>query len=156
LTWRYSFSPRAQNLATPWEAAVSRLIRSALALAVIFGAGAALADSKPAAPSKDEIAKWIKQLGDADFDVRQKASEQIWNATDDETTSIIEAALREALKSDDTEIVRRASELLDRLQTGINAKTPKKVVDLLERFRAAEPGARKEIIKELLTKHCSN
>jgi tetratricopeptide (TPR) repeat protein len=128
---------------------MSPLLRSACTLAVVFSAGADFADPQPAAPIKDQIAKWIKQLADADFDIRQKASEQIWNATDDDTAPLIEAALKEAIKSDDTEVVRRASELLDRLQLGINVKTPKKIADLAQSFRGTDDAARQEAIKGL-------
>jgi len=118
-------------------------------LAVVLPVSAAFADPKPATLTKDQIAKWLKQLGDPDFDTRQKASDDIWNATDDDTTPLIEEALKEALKSDDAEIVRRAGEILDRLQLGINAKTPKKIVELVRVARGKDQAARMEAIKGL-------
>jgi tetratricopeptide (TPR) repeat protein len=118
-------------------------------LALILTSGSLLADGAPAAPTKEQIAQWIKQLGDADFDVRQKASEQIWNATDDDATPLFEEMLKESLKSDDAEVVRRAREILDRLQIGINAKTPKKIADLVQAARGKDQQARKEAIKGL-------
>jgi hypothetical protein len=128
---------------------VSLFVRSLIILAVVLPGSAARADPKPGTLTKDQIAKWVKQLGDADFDTRQKASDEIWNATDDDTTPLIEEALKEALKSEDAEVVQRAREILDRLQLGINAKTPKKIVDLVQGARGKDQGARMEAIKGL-------
>jgi tetratricopeptide (TPR) repeat protein len=129
---------------------MSPLARRIAVLALIVTTGPLLADTKPAAPTKEQIAKWIRQLGDADFDVREKASEQIWNATDEDTSPLIEEALKEALKSEDTEIVGRASKILDLLQLGVNAKTPKKIVEMVQAARGKDQRARMEGIKGLL------
>jgi tetratricopeptide (TPR) repeat protein len=132
------------------QLALSPIFRYITVLTIAFVVGPAVGDPKSAAVTKEQVARWIKDLGDADFDTRQRASEQIWNATDDDTTPLIEEALKAALKSDDVEVVGRATKLLDRLQLGINAKTPKNIVDLVERVRGKDQRARTEAIKGLL------
>jgi tetratricopeptide (TPR) repeat protein len=97
-----------------------------------------------APPSKEQIARWIEQLGADDFDVREKASQALWNAGD-----AAEAALREALKSGDAEVARRARDLLERMAWGITPTTPAAVVKLIGQYRSGDDSAREAAVKEL-------
>ncbi|MCY2938145.1 MAG: hypothetical protein NTV55_07290 [Planctomycetota bacterium] len=56
------------------------------------------------APSPAEIARWITDLADSDFETREKAGERLWKAG-----LAAEAALKKAAKSDDVEVKRRRS-----------------------------------------------
>src|SRR5262245_26843811 len=99
-----------------------------------------------AGPTAEEIARAIKQLGDDDFAVRQKASQFLWEAG-----PAVEPALREAVKGDDAEIVLRAAALLDKFRWGIYHDTPAEVVDLIKAYRAANDNAgREKALKGLL------
>ena len=62
-----------------------------------------------AAPSQEEIARWVRQLGDQRFTTREKATQQLWSSG-----QAAEPALQQALKSPDPEVARRAGEILDK------------------------------------------
>ena len=64
----------------------------------------------PPTPEEKRIDELIKQLGNEDFDLREKAGEQLLQI------STAAPALRRAVHSRDTEIARRAAELLPRLR----------------------------------------
>jgi tetratricopeptide (TPR) repeat protein len=103
-------------------------------------------EPKKSPPTKEQIAKWIRELGDNDFEVRQSASKRLW-----ETGKTSEALLREALSSDDAEVVRRSRELLDKFKWGIYPDTPENIVQLIEQYRSSEDEApRREAIVKLL------
>ena len=58
--------------------------------------------------------------------------------------------LKEALKSDDVEVQRRAQELVDKFKWGIYADTPAKVVQMIQRYQGgADADAKGAIILEL-------
>src|SRR2546423_1460347 len=78
----------------------------------------------PSAPTKEQIARWIQQLGDNQFDAREEASRKLWEAG-----QAAEAALQAAAKSDDAEVKRRAEELLEKFRWGIYPDTPKEVAE---------------------------
>ena len=90
-----------------------------------------------APPDKEQIAKLVKQLGDNDFDVREAASRKLL-----EVGEPAEDALATAAKSDDAEVSRRATEILERFKWGLYPDTPKNVAELIEAYKAAEAGAR--------------
>jgi tetratricopeptide (TPR) repeat protein len=93
-------------------------------------------------PSKEQIDKWVRQLGDDEFAVRQEASRRLWEAG-----PAAEAAVRAAAKSSDAEVRRRALELLEKFDWGIFPETPHKVIKLIERFRNGEHGVLEELFK---------
>lgn len=97
------------------------------------------------APSREQIARWIEQLGDNNFATREKASEMLWKAGD-----VAEPALQEAQKSKDPEIARRARDLLDKFKLGIYPDTPQAVVKLIDQFRAADANGKPALVPELL------
>jgi len=116
------------------------LLPSAVILAI-----ALLPAAEPARPTKEDIARWVQQLGDNDFNAREEASRKLWEAG---TTS--EAALREAVKSDDAEVSRRATELLDKFKWGIYPGTPKNIVDMISRYQSGDQPTKLAIVRELV------
>src|SRR5437870_13200526 len=79
-----------------------------------------------APPTEEEIVKAIQQLGDDDFDTREKASHTLWLAG-----KAAEPHLKKALTSTDAEIATRARKVLDKLRFGIAPETPKDIGDLI-------------------------
>ena len=65
-----------------------------------------------AAPASEQIARWVKLLGHDDFAVREEATARLAEAVED-----AEDALREAAKSQDAEVARRANLLLEQFLT---------------------------------------
>lgn len=100
-----------------------------------------------AAPTADEIAKAIRQLGDDDFQVREKASKFLWTAG-----KHAEAALQKAAQSEDVEVARRARALLEKFKYGIYADTPADIVKLIQEYRNGDHGAKEKVLRELLKK----
>jgi tetratricopeptide (TPR) repeat protein len=95
-------------------------------------------------PTPEQIAHWVQQLGDNDFAAREQASRKLWAAGEP-----AEAALREAARSDDAEVARRARDILDKFKVGIYPDTPKDVVELLVNYQAADAGRKGEIVRKL-------
>src|SRR5262249_41638012 len=93
----------------------------------------------------EEIAKAVQQLGDDRFEVREKASAFLWKAG-----RAAEAALQQALKSDDREVVRRAQEILEKFKWGIYPDTPKEIVGLIEEYRSADEKIKPLVVQKLL------
>jgi tetratricopeptide (TPR) repeat protein len=99
-------------------------------------------------PEAARIAEAARQLGDPAFDVRQKATEDLWRAG-----SAAEAELRAALKSPDPEVRTRAAAVLGRLRLGIRPETPLDVRVLIEQFLYGGSGAaRRQALAELQAK----
>jgi hypothetical protein len=128
------------------EAAVSlNLLRTLSALALGLLTVLPVAAEAPAAkPTAKQIAQWIQQLGDNSFAVREAASKKLWAAG-----QAAEAALEEALKSDDAEVVRRARDILDKFKWGIYADTPADVVALIQAYHTTDGNARLETLEKL-------
>jgi hypothetical protein len=90
-------------------------MRSRSVLAALFGAGLALLLSLPSpaeeAAQKEKIDKFIQQLGSGSFAEREKATKEL-------TAIGLPAleALRQAAKSDDAEIRKRAEDILPRIE----------------------------------------
>ena len=99
----------------------------------------------PAKPSKDQIAQWVKQLGDDDFSTREEASAKLYQAGKD-----AEEALQEAVTSDDAEVARRARAILDKFKWGLYPDATKSVVDTINRYRAADVAGKLAVVQELL------
>jgi len=116
------------------------VLLAALGLAVL-GQGR---DSKP---DDKAIAKLIRDLGDGDFEMREKASEALWRAG-----SAAEKALQEAAKSDDIEVRKRARDILQKFATGQMPDTPVAVLDLLGEYQSAEGNAprRAAVLRRLM------
>jgi len=98
-----------------------------------------------AEPTKEEIAKAVKRLGDDSFEVRQKASEFLRQAG-----RAAEPALVEAAKSTDREVERRAREILADFKWGIYPDTPKNILELIEAYRGGENDAKLKAARDLI------
>ncbi len=99
----------------------------------------------PAKPNAEQIAQWIRQLGDNSFSVREEASKKLWEAG-----RAAEAALEGALKSEDVEVVRRARDILNKFKTGIYPDTPAEIVALIQAYPSADARERADIVQKLL------
>lgn len=91
-----------------------------------------LAFFRKGSPDEDAIRDLIKKLGDDDFEVREKATKDL--------TALGPAAepyLREALKSGDAEVVRRAEECLKNIGKGSPAAVVSAAARLLARRKPA-------------------
>ena len=106
----------------------------ALAAIWIVAAAALVAAAAPPVATEEEIARKVKDLGDNSFAVREQASKTLWEAG-----RAAEAALQDAVKSSDPEVVRRSRELLDKFKWGIYPDTPKEVLELIQQYRTGEP-----------------
>ena len=103
-------------------------------------------DKKKASPTKEQVAQWVRDLGDDDFEKRERASKQLWEAG-----QVAEAPLKEALKSDDAEVQRRSREVLDKFKWGIYPDTPAKLAEMIQRYQAgADATVKGAIVQELL------
>jgi predicted Zn-dependent protease len=123
------------------------LLRRALSLIALVALVSLLVAAdppKPEKPTKEQIAKWIQQLGDNDFEKREEAQQKLWEAG-----QAAEAALREATKDSDKEISRRAQDVLDKFKWGLYPDTPKKIVDLVTKYQTGDRNAKIATVKEL-------
>jgi Tfp pilus assembly protein PilF len=116
------------------EAAVSPIPRSVLIVALL--AAPALAGEPP---TKEQVARWIKELGDDSYATREAASKRLWEAGE-----AAEAAVFDATKSPDPEVARRARALMNRFKWAIYATTPPHIAELIDRYRAANDDAGKQ------------
>lgn len=96
-------------------------------------------------PTKEQIARWIRELGDDNFAARQEASRRLWEAG-----QAAEDAVAEAAKSADAEVSRRARALVDKFRWGIYPDTPPKVVELIQRYRGTDLAGKQAVLRELL------
>ncbi len=86
----------------------------------------------------------MRDLGDDNFLVREEASRRLWAAG-----TAAEKALRGATGSPDAEVSRRARDILERFKWGIYPDTPKKVVELINRYQEGDRGGTQSLIREL-------
>ncbi len=117
----------------------------AVVLVASLAVEASAADPPREAPSKEQIAKWVRQLGADEFEAREEASRKLWEAG-----QAAEEALRVASKDDDTEIRRRSGELLDKFRWGIYPDTPKALVDLVGKYQGGDAATRISLIRPFL------
>src|SRR5262245_2786705 len=119
---------------SPLIRAGSALVLLGLAVGTTFWLLSGVPGEKPdLAPSQgeDDLTRAVRQLGDKDFKVREKATAQLLQAG-----KAARPALRKALGSDDPEVVRRARAVLDQIQHRIPPGTPKETADLLTQYYA--------------------
>lgn len=98
-----------------------------------------------APPSKEDLRRAVKQLGDENFASREKAMRLLWNAG-----VAAEPFLKEALNSADPEVARRARTLLDRIIYRIDPGTPAEIVTLVERYRNGAAEDQIAVLREML------
>jgi hypothetical protein len=100
----------------------------------------------PPRAAPEEIARWVKELGDNDFATREKAARKLWAAGE-----AAEPALRQAANSEDPEVKRRAGDILEKFKWGVYPDTPKDVLNLILNYQAANTPADKiNLIGQLL------
>jgi tetratricopeptide (TPR) repeat protein len=116
---------------------------AALALIVFSGPAVAVAPP-PRTPSPAQVARWVKDLGDDDFEVRESATAKLRAAG-----RAAEAALAKAAQSDDKEVVRRAREILRDFKWGIYPDTPPAVVELIRKYQTSTRDEKQQIIGKL-------
>jgi tetratricopeptide (TPR) repeat protein len=149
------FSPAVSGISAPRrrdrphspffeEATVSSVCKRSLAVLLLALAVAAVA-APPAPPSKEQIARWVEQLGDNDFAVREAASKALWEAG-----RAAETALMQAARSDDAEVSQRARAILEKFKWGVYPDTPKKIVNLIAKYQAADNANKGAVLRELL------
>lgn len=129
---------------SPKEATVS-FARPALIVALML-----LAAPAWTAPTKEELARWVRQLGDNSFAAREEATRKLWEAG-----RAAESVLQTAAKSDDPEVARRARDLVEKFKWGIYADTPPKIVDLITRYQGADRNGKLTTVKELFDQGAS-
>jgi tetratricopeptide (TPR) repeat protein len=96
-------------------------------------------------PTKEQIARWIMELGDEQFAVRERATKQLWVAGE-----AAESAVLEAVKSSDVEVSRRAKSLAEKFKWGYYHNTPPQIVERIDRYRGADQNGKQAVIRELL------
>ncbi len=123
------------------------LARIALFGTVVLLGSAVLAQQPPAPtrPTKAQIARWVAQLGDNDFNVREEASRLLWLAGE-----AAEPALQKVLNSGDAEVIRRAQEVLDKFKWGLYPDTPRELAALITRYQQAESDDKAAVVRDLL------
>ncbi|MCH7728015.1 MAG: hypothetical protein IH991_16290, partial [Planctomycetes bacterium] len=122
-------------------------------LFVTFGLSVALFAPPEAVPegpkvqaaSDEAIAKAVRELGDDQFSVREKASRFLWRQG-----LAAEAALVVAAKSKDAEVRARALRILNEFRSGILPDTPAEIVSLIRQFRSGDPRKQQLAFRELI------
>jgi Flp pilus assembly protein TadD len=118
------------------------LFAALLTVGTCFAAGP---PPRSAGPTAAQLARWIKQLGDDDFGVRERATARLRAAG-----PAAEAALEKAAGSGDAEVARRAGEILRDFRWGIYPDTPPKVVALVQSYQTASRSEKGAILRKLL------
>jgi len=113
----------------------------------VFAVALTVAANPPKPPSAEEIAAAVRQLGDGP--VRHP------RAGDPGGCGLrgadAESALRDALKSRDPEVARRARETARTRSNGASSPTtPDEVVALVEKYRAGDAAAQNEAVRGLV------
>lgn len=99
----------------------------------------------PSGPLPSQIARWIEELGDDSFAVREEATKKLRAAGER-----AELALIQALNSKDPEIIKRSKGLLAEFRWGIFPDTPPAVVELIRKYQSTARGDRRDVIRQLL------
>jgi tetratricopeptide (TPR) repeat protein len=99
---------------------------------VLLGGSVALAGptTKPAQTNDARIAAAIRQLGDGDYQVRERAARELWAAGRE-----AEPALQQATKHPNPEIARRARAIVSNLALGLTPDMSPEVLGLLTTYR---------------------
>jgi tetratricopeptide (TPR) repeat protein len=116
--------------------------KAALALLLVLSAPAGAA---PPAATAEQIATWVRQLGADDFATREKATKLLWEAG-----KAADPAVQAAARSEDPEVRRRATEVLDKFRWGIYPDTPAEVVALIGRYQAGAGDVKETVVRQLL------
>jgi tetratricopeptide (TPR) repeat protein len=94
--------------------------------------------------TEQRVASLIQQLGSSSFAVRQSAVEQLWLLSEQ-----AKPGLERAVAQGDSEVARRANEILSVLALGINPTTSPEVAKLVLHFHSSEQNVRTEVLTHL-------
>ncbi len=119
-----------------------RLLVRAVFIALLLPLGAD--GQQTALPSKEDIAKAIRELASPRFATRERAVASLWH-----TGRAAEAALYEARAGAELEAARRIDGILEKFKWGIYPDTPADVLASIAKYRAAALDGRQRILKEL-------
>ncbi len=133
---------------------INRCLIVAAAWAGVTAAALAPAanESKPMAPAAKEGAnppsadELVRRLGDDSWEVREQATHDLWLLGEN-----AEASLKQAMISEDPEVVRRARDLADKIDLGLLPDTPLEVAELVRSYLSAEDRSKSTIIRRLLS-----
>ncbi|MFO0808838.1 MAG: hypothetical protein U0746_09465 [Gemmataceae bacterium] len=95
-------------------------------------------------PSPPDIPRAVRDLGSDNYFTREKATKLLWAIGPP-----AEAALRDALKSNDPEVVARARRVLDLVTAGLRPEDPRRLLELAAALRA-EPETWNVAVGQLL------
>lgn len=90
------------------------------------------------------IAELVSQLGDADPQIREKASKALWSRG-----HAAEPALRQAGASDNPEVARRAKAILRDFSYGLYPDAPPEVFTLLDQYRRGDFAGKRMAVLQL-------
>ncbi|BCU79498.1 hypothetical protein [Luteolibacter sp. LG18] len=116
----------------------------AVLAAVSLVAGPLGAGFSHAMPSGDPATDEIARLADDSFQVREEATRKLWAMG-----AGITPKLREAIKSGDPEVVKRASYLLRRIDFDLAPDSPPEIIALVDKFTKAPRDQKLRVVYEL-------
>ena len=97
-----------------------------------------------AEPEKNGVDKWIDDLASETFQVREKASQELWKLGE-----LALPALREALLSNDPEVAMRVREAIYKVELRINEDTSPRILSLIESYKKASSAQKLGLLNEL-------
>lgn len=102
-------------------------------------------DTQQDSDIQQQIGKWIEELGDSSFAVRQAAADRLWK-TGDAAIGELERAARQT----DPEVARRASQILSVLALGVDATTSPRTAKMILNFNFGDTFIRNDILQHLI------
>jgi tetratricopeptide (TPR) repeat protein len=102
-------------------------------------------------PTADQIADAVRQLGDDNFTVREKATEFLWKVGRQ-----AEKALEAAAQSDDRETAIRAAEVLEKVRLGVFPDTPPELLQLIRTYQRGGLDQKRVVLSQLRQKKQHN
>jgi hypothetical protein len=100
--------------------------------------------SSLAVPEKVAVDQWIKDLGSETFEVREKASQELWKSGE-----AAMPALRDAVMSNDPEVAMRAREAISKVELKITRDTPVGILSLIEAYKKSSSGQKLGVLNSL-------
>jgi tetratricopeptide (TPR) repeat protein len=102
-----------------------------LSILIAVSLAAAAADPPKSTEPQSDADKFVRNLGSAVFAEREKASRDLWKLG-----AAARPALEKAANSDDPEVAKRASDILEKFSWGIFPDTPASVLKQIKEFRS--------------------
>ncbi len=90
------------------------------------------------------VEQWIKDLASETFQVREKASQDLWKSGEEALP-----ALRDAALSNDPEVAMRAREAINKVELKITRDTPAVILSLIESYKKASSGQKMALLNSL-------